>query len=186
MITGWTNDALGLKWIQHFNKHIKDRVIGTYQLLVLDGHGSHATPEFQAFCAENRIITLCMPPHTSHILQPLDVGCFGALKTAYGRLIADLARRCIFHIDKADFLTMYHQAHRSIFSASTIRNSFKATGLVPYNPQYVLSQLIATPSPPGTSHGQESSPNWTSETPKTQHQLAKQSELIKAILQRAS
>jgi hypothetical protein len=50
------------------------------------------------------------------------------------------------------------------------------------------SQLVATPSPPRTSHGQGqgSSPNWTSETPKTQHQLAKQSELIKALIQRAS
>ena len=85
-------------------------MIGTHLLLILDAHGSHATPEFDAFCTENGIITLCMLPHTSHILQPLDVGCFGALKTAYGRLIADLARQCIFHVDKADFLTMDHQA----------------------------------------------------------------------------
>jgi hypothetical protein len=26
-----------------------------------------------------------MPPHSSHLLQPLDVGCFAPLKKAYGR-----------------------------------------------------------------------------------------------------
>jgi hypothetical protein len=28
-----------------------------------------------------------MPPHTSHLLQPLDVGVFGPLKRAYGKLV---------------------------------------------------------------------------------------------------
>jgi hypothetical protein len=185
---GWTNDALGLEWIKHFHKHTKDRVVGTYRLLILDGHGSHSTPEFDAFCEENRIITLCMPPHTSHLLQPLDVGCFSPLKTAYGRLIADLARRQIFHVDKADFLAMYHQARASIFSEKTIQNAFKATGIVPFNPEYVLSKLLATPSPPGSSHGQNQGPSpiWVSETPKTVHQVAKQEQLIREALQRAS
>jgi hypothetical protein len=151
---GWTNNTLGLEWIKHFNKHTRDRVVGTYRLLILDGHGSYLTPEFEAFCKENRIITLCMPPHTSHLLQPLDVGCFGPLKTAYGRLIADLARRQIFHVDKTDFLAMYHQARVSIFLEKTIKNAFKATGITPFDPEYVLSKLVATPSPPGLSHGQ--------------------------------
>jgi hypothetical protein len=187
---GWTNDDLALQWIKHFDKHTKDRVIGTYRLLILDGHGSHITPEFDNYCTENRIVTIYMPSHTSHLLQPLDVGCFGAFKTAYGKLVADLVRQGIFHIDKADFLAMYCEAHQSIFTESTIKNSFKATGLVPFNPEIVLSKLIATPSPspPGTSHGegQGSSPIWISETPKTQYQLAKQSELIRITLQRAS
>src|SRR4051794_18637947 len=107
-----------------------------------------------------------MPPHSSHILQPLDVGCFSPLKSAYRRLVADLARRQIFHVDKPDFLEMYIQARALIFSEKTIKNAFKATGIVPFNPDNVLSKLIATPLPPESSHGQES-PIWTSETPKT-------------------
>jgi DDE superfamily endonuclease len=100
---GWTNDELGFYFIQHFDKWTKSRTIGTHRLLILDGHGSHA-PEFDHFCSENNIITECLPPHTSHILQPLDVACFGPLKTAYGHLVQDLARKAIFHVDKADFL----------------------------------------------------------------------------------
>jgi hypothetical protein len=141
--------------IRVFTVQSSHRVIGVYRLLILDGHHSHATPEFDNFYTENKIITICMPSHTSYILQPLDVGCFGALKTAYGCLVTDMARRSIFHIDKADFLTMYTQARNTIFLESTIRNSFKATGIILYNPEYVLSQLISRPTLPSTSHSQD-------------------------------
>jgi hypothetical protein len=49
---------------------------GKYRLLILDGHGNHATAEFDQSRSENNIIALYMPPHSSHLLQPLDVGCF--------------------------------------------------------------------------------------------------------------
>ena len=139
------------------------------------------------FAQKNNIITLCLPPHTSHILQPLDVACFSPLKTAYGRLVQDLARRAIFHIDKADFLAMYQQARSAIHSEQNILSGFRATGLVPWNPDYVLSQLPCTPSPPSTSHGAPpaSSP-WTSETPKNLAELAKQTQLVQATIQQSS
>ena len=58
---GWTTDSLGLTWLTDvFEKHTKDRTKGVYRLLVLDGHGSHSTPEFDLFCKEHSIITLCM------------------------------------------------------------------------------------------------------------------------------
>jgi hypothetical protein len=57
--------------------------VGSHRLLIIDGHESHKSLAFQDLCEESKIITLCMPPHTSHILQPLDVGCFAPLKRAY-------------------------------------------------------------------------------------------------------
>ena len=38
---GWTNNALGLKWLKHFNKHIKTRQVGSYRLLILNGYKSY-------------------------------------------------------------------------------------------------------------------------------------------------
>ncbi len=105
---GWTNNELGLKWLTDiFHKHTVARTIGKYRLLILDGHGSHATPEFDKFCADHSIITLCMPAHSSHLLQPLDVGCFSTLKRSYGRLVAEYIRLGINHIDKAEFLPIF-------------------------------------------------------------------------------
>jgi hypothetical protein len=184
---GWTTDELGMEFIRHFDRWTRNRVVGKYRLLILDGHGSHATPEFDAYCTENKIITLCMPPHTSHLLQPLDVACFSPLKQAYSRLVQDLARQGIFQVDKADFLGMYCQARTTVFTPQTIASGFRATGLIPFNPDRVISALTITktPSPPSTSHGQNSSP-WTSETPRNLVQLEKQLQLVQDTLQRLS
>jgi hypothetical protein len=84
---GWTTNEIGLEWVKHFDKNTKSRTTGGYRLLILNGHESHHSAGFELHCKEHKIITLCMPAHSSHILQPLDVGCFGPLKQAYGRQI---------------------------------------------------------------------------------------------------
>jgi hypothetical protein len=74
---GWTTDEIGLRWLQKvFIPATTSRTVGRYRLLILDGHGSHLTPGFDKACRDNDIIAICMPAHSSHLLQPLDVGCF--------------------------------------------------------------------------------------------------------------
>ncbi|KAH7471320.1 hypothetical protein FOMA001_g13102 [Fusarium oxysporum f. sp. matthiolae] len=79
---GWTNNKLGLEWLKHFDQSTTNRSTGPYRLLILDGHESHHSADFERYCEEKKIITLCMPAHASHLLQPLDVGCFAVLKDA--------------------------------------------------------------------------------------------------------
>jgi hypothetical protein len=55
---GWTIDKLGFEWLKHFDAYTKERTTGAYRLLILDGHGSHATPEFDGYCTEQKIISL--------------------------------------------------------------------------------------------------------------------------------
>ena len=60
---GWTTDEIGRYWVEKvFNLHTKDRCVGAYRLLVLDGHNSHSTAQFEHFCGENKIIPLYLPP----------------------------------------------------------------------------------------------------------------------------
>lgn len=49
-------------------------------LLILDGHGSHLTDRMIELAIEHDIHLYCLPPHTTHRLQPLDVGVFGPLQ----------------------------------------------------------------------------------------------------------
>jgi hypothetical protein len=113
----WTTDEITYRWLKHqFIPAITTRRVGGSSLLVLDGHGSHLTPQFDALCRENNIICICMPAHSSHLLQPLDVGCFSPLKRAYGRLIKAKARLGFYSIDKLDFLRTYPQAREEVFS----------------------------------------------------------------------
>jgi hypothetical protein len=92
-----------------------------------------------------------MPPHSSHFLQPLDVACFSPLKRAYGAEISDLIRSYINHITKIEFLPAYYAAHQRLITKENICAGFQAAGLVPYNPEAVLSRLdvrLCTPPPP--------------------------------------
>ena len=186
--TGWTNDQIGFTWLQRvFDIYTKRCAVGRYRLLIFDGHGSHVTPEFDNYCRENGIVVLCMPLHSSHILQPLDVGCFSVLKQLYGQQVEQLMATGINHIDKRDFLRIYQQIRPKALHSTNIRSSFAATGLVPYNPSRVLSLVHAqlhTPSPhrPQTS-GSES---WTAETPHNIVELQHQTKLIKRYLKRRS
>jgi hypothetical protein len=168
-----------------FEKHIVHRTKGTYRLLIIDGHGSHITPEFDLFCKEHSIIILCMLPHSSHLLQPLDVGCFSVLKRSYGRQIEGLMRNGVNHIDKQDFLEAYYTARTETMNQSNIHSSFAATGVVPYDPERVLSKLntqLRTPTPPPAT-AIEQGP-WIPETPHNTTQLELQSKAIKDYIKR--
>jgi len=177
---GWTTNAIGFEWIQHFNKHTKHRTKGRYRLLILDGHESHISVEFQRYCKEQEIIALCMPPHSSHLLQPLDVGCFSPMKHLYGCQIEKLMRLRINHITKLEFMPAFGQAFKA-FTEQNIQAGFRATGLVPYNPERVISCLdlwLRTPTP------LLQDTHWISKTPQNPDELKSQTEHIQSrILQ---
>jgi hypothetical protein len=183
---GWTNHSLGLTWLTDvFEKHTSGRTKGVYRLLILDGHGSHATPEFDLYCTEHFIIPLCIPPYSSHILQPLDVSCFAVLKRFYGRQIEELVRLGFNYIDKNDFLPAYTSARIEAMTISTVCNGFAATGLVPYSPERVLSKLntyLRTPTPPLVTSNQ-SSPK-ALKTPHDIQALDRQAKAIQEFIQR--
>ena len=180
---GWTSNQIGLCWLQNvFIPETNSCTTGRYCLLVLDGHGSHLTPEFDKICSENNIIPICMPPHSSNYCQPLDVGCFSSLKRAYGNLVQNQMRQGFNHMDKLDFLEAYPEAWKQAFTLDSIKNGFRATGLVPYNPEEVLGRFtiqLKTPTPPGSR-----STNSDPKTPCNPKQLGKQATIIKNLLRK--
>ena len=174
---GWTTDELGLEWIKHFNKHTKEKTKGSRRLLILDGHGSHDTVEFHEFCREYSIITLYIPAYSSHLLQPLDVGCFAPLKKAYGKQVEELMRNYINHITKLEFLPAFRAAFDASITARNISGGFRGSGLVPFHPETVLSNLdvkLRTPTPFSDHEGP-----WSAKTPGNQAEMTSQTELIK-------
>ncbi|KAJ0130878.1 Uncharacterized protein HZ326_26033, partial [Fusarium oxysporum f. sp. albedinis] len=114
---------LGLEWLKHFDRSTTNRSTGPYRLLILDGHESHHSTDFERYYEEKKIITLCMPAHSSHLLQPLDVGCFGPLKKAYGQEIEHLIRCSITHISKTEFFSAFYAAFKATFAEITDSNA---------------------------------------------------------------
>jgi hypothetical protein len=78
---GYNNTELALLWLEHFDKYTRN---GTAKRpLLLDGHGSHINVDFLHRAEELDILTLALPPNSTHLLQPLDVSVFQSLKGAH-------------------------------------------------------------------------------------------------------
>jgi hypothetical protein len=119
---GWITNEISVHWLIHvFHKHSLPRTTaGGYRLLILDGHGSHVTFEFIEFCWKEKIVPLCLPPHATHYLQPLDVGIFRPLAETYKRLLYDYCKYGAVQISKEDFLRMVETAREQAMTPTTI------------------------------------------------------------------
>uniref|UniRef100_A0A8H7K6L1 DDE-1 domain-containing protein n=1 Tax=Bionectria ochroleuca TaxID=29856 RepID=A0A8H7K6L1_BIOOC len=176
---GWTSNEFAVDWIKHFDQSTRTQTKGKYRLLVLDGHESHHSMEFEEYCKQNNIITLCMPPHSSHLLQLLDVGCFGPLKKAYSRQIEHLMKVRITHITKEDFFPAFLEAFNTSITKENIQGGFRGAGLIPLNAESVISKLdvrISTPISPESSD--ELPGPWQSKTPTNPLEATSQSEYL--------
>lgn len=68
---GIMTPELFLKWLDHFIKHA---LAAWTLILITDQHEAHCHLQVTDVCRANRIETLLLPPHTTHILKPLVAG----------------------------------------------------------------------------------------------------------------
>ena len=77
--SGWSNSQIFMDYLKH---HFKLYVPGQNDqiLLLIDGHKSHVSLPVIEWAQDNNIIIHVLPTHTSHFLQPTDVGIYGPLQ----------------------------------------------------------------------------------------------------------
>src|SRR3954447_7193887 len=102
-------------------------------MLIFDEHRSHIDVDNVIWLLERRVIPVCLSPHCTNILQPLDVGCFDPLQKAYSDLID---RRLYMSggrltMSKQDLWGVYRAARSRAFTNKTIRSAWRAAGLYP-------------------------------------------------------
>jgi len=169
--SGWTSDEIGFKWLEGlFNKETHDKARRNWRLLFVDGHGSHVTLKFLEWAQQHKILVAVYPPHSTHRLQPLDVGCFAPLATYYSQLLEKQTRLSEgqTRMSKRDFFRCFYPAWQQAFTEKNVVSSWHKTGLVPFDPPLVLDKLRprhqrqVTPREP--SRGPSSSPpvHWDS------------------------
>jgi hypothetical protein len=145
--SGWTSDNHAYEWLTTLFEPETRRNDGKRRLLLLDGHGSHLTARFIAFCIDKSIDLVVLPPHTSHILQPLDVGVFSPLKRALSAEIEKLFRLDTRRIPRVEWTEAYITARNRAFIPRSIESSFRASGIYPLSPITILSTLrMPTPT----------------------------------------
>ena len=124
---GWSDNELGFLWVKEVFEP-QTRRYGNPRLLIIDGHQSHISVKFVKFCWDHGIIPLCLPPHSTHYLQPLDVGLFGPLSTAYSKLLDKRNKVGLCFVDKIEFLAMLRMARSESFSTANIMAAWAEAG----------------------------------------------------------
>lgn len=141
---GWTSDELGYSWLTGlFEKETAPTARRSHRLLFVDGHGSHLNMKFLDWCEQHKILLAVYPPHSTHRLQPLDVGVFAPLASYYSQTLDESVRKSEGRttISKRDFFSLFWSAFEKALMKKSISSAWSNTGIWPFDPHKVLESF---------------------------------------------
>lgn len=96
---GWMETTLFYNWFKNvFLKHIgPERPV----LLIYDGHVTHVSTKLIKLAPENEVTIMKLPPHTTHVLQPLDVAVFKSFKPKLDKELCKWQRQILEKIPQS-------------------------------------------------------------------------------------
>ncbi len=118
-----------------------------------DGHKSHISLPLINWARQHHIVLFVLPAHTSHVLQQMEVGCFGPFFRIYNNLRHKYIREnATSSIDKHSVCQLGCKAYSLSLAPSNLQSSFRKCGIYPFNssaatvmdfvPSTVLSERI--------------------------------------------
>ena len=171
------DDELGMLYIsQHFEPHTRS---GRARILIVDGHSSHVCWPVVEFALNHNIHLIQLPSKSTHILQPLDVGCFALLQGAYERHLSNwLLKNPFSVIRKVDFLDLLFSARTEVYSVDTVKNAWDASGCWPIDIERARKSLTESLKLSG-SESAASETDRTLNTPIRVRKLARETQQLK-------
>ncbi|KAJ8931583.1 hypothetical protein NQ314_015484 [Rhamnusium bicolor] len=139
--SGWMESSQFANWLENvFIKHTT-KLEGP-KLLIFDGHNSHLTiPLIEMACANN-ITLFSLPAHTSHALQPLDVGVFKSVKIAWRNVLKDYYRDTgCKNVNKITFPSLLKKLKETgCFSRANAIGGFEGASIYPLNEDQIIKK----------------------------------------------
>ena len=139
--SGWMSKEVYLEWFKFFLENIPPiRPV----VLIQDGHASHISVELIELARANDIHLLCLPAHTSHILQPLDVGVFKSFKANFSKACAMYMAKNPGRVITTDVIaSLIGSAWPSSHTPVNIMSGFRKSGIYPLNPGAIDDRDLA-------------------------------------------
>ena len=98
---------------------------------------------------------LCLPPHTCHVLQPLDVGAFKPFKSFFSKVCTAFMAKNPGQVVTEDILSsLVGKALALSHTPINIFSGFKKTGIYPFNLGEVSDRQLAPSKPLNNSASQ--------------------------------
>jgi DDE superfamily endonuclease len=115
--------------------------------LIVDGHASHVkSQDVIDYAVRNDITMMCLPPHTTHFLQPLDRSFFKPLKAYYdGACRSYVANHPGRSITKMQFGGLLNTAWGKAATSANAINGFRICGIYPISAD-IIPEHVYEPS----------------------------------------
>lgn len=134
--SGWMKLEVFTQWFEHFLRHTKPSEEDPV-MLILDGHLSHTKNLDVILKARaNHVTIVCLPPHCTHKMQPLDVSVMYPLSVYHNQSLEKWMNNnpgrpvTVFQIAK-----IFGEAYLKAAIPTNAINGFAKTGICPLNPE---------------------------------------------------
>ncbi|KAJ8934038.1 hypothetical protein NQ314_013613 [Rhamnusium bicolor] len=155
-------------------------------LLIYDGHATHLSSNVVNLAKRENIVILKLPPHTSHLLQPLDLCLFKSLKVEWGQKLCTWQRNHSgMRIPKKEFCMLLGSVWANV-KTEIIESGFRKASIVPFNRTVVPKEKFDPEAWKNQNGGEEiNNDNYTSLNRENQNnRLSFENILLKTVKQK--
>ena len=101
-------------------------------------------------CKQHNIQFVCLPPHSTDKMQPLDVGVFSSMKSGWRAILTAYKQK---HPNKTEFPSLLKQLMDTVKPGRLLPKAFEKCGLYPVNQEKPMQRIPSrhiplTKSPP--------------------------------------
>ena len=112
-------------------------------VVYLDNHSSHLTMPLVKFCREKQIEIIGLYPNSTHVLQPLDIAFFHPFKEIWKKIVTKWKNENNMKELRKEYVgIVIKKALEAMAEEDIIKNGFRASGLVPFNPSAVNYDIL--------------------------------------------
>ena len=115
-------------------------------LLIVDQHSSRIGLDYETLFEKHNIYVLLLPPHSSTLLQPLDLSVFGEFKDTLSHRFK-VTQKEARSAQRQRLLTSARGALERTLNPDTIKTGWRRSGLWPITPDKHINSPLVVPDP---------------------------------------
>ena len=140
--TGWFDMAVFEDWFEKLFLPEVRRIPGT-KVLIGDNLASHISTNVIELCTLNDVAFVCLPPNSTHVLQPLDVSVYGPLKNHWRKLLRELLDKDpnFKALNKPKFPALLKRLTEMMDYKSLLPKGFEKCGIFPISCDKPFSRI---------------------------------------------
>ncbi|KAL8296462.1 hypothetical protein RB597_005852 [Gaeumannomyces tritici] len=112
-----------------------------WRWLILDGFTRHLSIEIVDYCLRFDIQLVTLPSHSTHRMQPMDVGVFSHFKREQQTVLWEAVQSGEVSFSRTDFVFSLKRCLEAAFTRGHIISGFEDSGIWPLNEQRALGNL---------------------------------------------